>query len=125
MSFPTHAQLSSYTSSLAGALTPRIKPYYELPQDAHHADARTDSSIIKPIIFELSNGRPWVPLDMLLGSIEVLERNMVGGSDRVFGNRVGPIKVGVRVMVCLHLYTTLYFSCTNSHFSGQDTLGKR
>ena len=112
MSAPTDAQISSY-SSLAGALTPTVRPYYELPQDTNPPDApaqNSSPSTMKPILFELASGRPWVPLSTALGNFFDLQYNMVGGWDLAFPQTAGNIKVDLRVMVCLHPHPTL-FSC--------------
>ncbi len=107
MSAPSDAQVSTY-SSLAGTLLPTISPYYELPQNVYDEDARTEPSSAgsTQISFQLLRGNPWIPLDMLLGSLRVLQHNMVGASDYVFAHRVAPINIHLRVMVCLHPYTT-------------------
>ncbi len=108
MAAPTNAHISSY-SSLAGALTLTVKPYYELPQDVYHADARIISSAgIEPIYFQLCDGTPCVRLGTLLDSdFGVLGLTMGDAMDRVFGDREGVVKVDLRVMVSLHPSFTL------------------
>ncbi len=111
MAAPMNTQISSY-SSLAGALTPTIKPYYELPQDVYHADACIVSSAgIQPIYFGLCNGTPSVRLGMLLCDLSILERVMADAMDCVFDNREGLVKVDLRVMVGLPPCSTASFQC--------------
>ena len=111
MAAPTNAQLSLY-SSLAGALIPTIRLYYELPQDPYHKDARVTSSAgIEPILFQLYDGTPCVRLGTLLGDLHILTRTMGGGSDRVFGDREGLVNLDLRVMVGLHTSSTAYSPC--------------
>ncbi len=74
-----------------GALTPTFRPYYVLPQDTTLPDAQNSQvtenappSTIKPILFALRIGRPWVSLTAALGNILDLEYTMLGGRDLVF-----------------------------------------
>ena len=128
MATPTNAQLSPY-SSLADALTPWVKPYYELPQDAYHPDARiTSSSGIAPIFFPLYKHyifTPYVTLNALLGNLQVLKAIMASGSDLVFKEREGTVRLDLRVMVCLLFFRPPLIPRVNSLLSGQDIMRRR
>ncbi len=111
MAAPTNAQLSPY-SSLANAMEPAAKPFYELPQDVYHADARIASSAgIEPIFFQLNkihNGTSYVNLSMLLGDLSVLTNIMARSADRVFEDRQGTVRLDLKIMVGLHPSSTVY-----------------